>query len=714
MMGRFKSQKAKRLKGAKVKQLKGRAFFVTGTDTGVGKTMAVLALTVLLREQGLSVGVFKPVQSGVGDAEFLKKHLGLADDLREINPYFAKEPLSPHLALRRAGIRVRIDAVMRSFYRLREKYDVVLVEGAGGLLVPIADHFLMADLAREMDASLIVVARLVLGTINHSLLTVREAERRGLPVAGILFSDSGGKKGIPEKTNADAVKKLTSVPVLGCVPYLKKYDPTSVGRLCRGKISADILLDRVTPKAGPPVARSPFMDEDERGAAGGRTRSKVLAEWDKEYIWHPFTQMKDWVAGEPLVIDSGEGSYLIDTHGRRYLDGISSLWVTVHGHRRKELDDALKAQVDRIAHSTMLGLSNTPAIELAKKLVEIAPRGLEKVFYSDNGSTAVEIAIKMAYQYWQNIGKKKKTGIAHLANSYHGDTLGSVSVGGIDLFHKVYQKLIFQTIRVATPDGYRDKDWKGALDRFEEMVKKDHEKIAALVVEPVVQGAAGMIMWPRGVLKRFEMICRAHDVFLICDEVATGFGRTGRMFSCEHENVRPDFLCMAKGLTGGYLPLAATLTTRRVFDGFVFPYEDMKTFFHGHTYTGNPLACAVALANINLFKTERVIERLQPRIRFLSGELKRLKDLSCVGDIRQRGFMVGIELVKDKKTKEPFPWEERVGARVCERARDLGVILRPLGNVIVLMPPLSVSKEEIRVLVRTVGKALGGILDIDK
>ncbi|MBF0569987.1 MAG: adenosylmethionine--8-amino-7-oxononanoate transaminase [Candidatus Omnitrophica bacterium] len=414
--------------------------------------------------------------------------------------------------------------------------------------------------------------------------------------------------------------------------------------------------------------------------------------------------MKDWASAEPLVIERGEGSYLIDAQGRHYLDGVSSLWVTVHGHRKKELDEALKAQADKLAHSTMLGLSNTPAIALAKKLVEIAPKGLEKVFYSDNGSTSVEIAIKMAYQYWQNTGQKKKTAIAHLANSYHGDTLGSVSVGGIDLFHKVYRKLIFPTINFS--DCYRDTDAFGALDQFEKIARRDRGRIAALVLEPIVQGAAGMIMWPKGALKRFEEICRRNDIFLIADEVATGFGRTGRMFACEHEHVHPDFLCVAKGITGGYLPLAATLTTSRVFDGFVFPYEDMKTFFHGHTYTGNPLACAVALRNIELFKEERLIERLQPKIKFLAEELKQFWKIPCVGDIRQRGFMAGIELVKDRATKEPFPWEGRVGVRVCERVRDHGVILRPLGNVIVLMPPLSMSQDELRTLVRATGQAI--------
>ncbi|MEI8012720.1 MAG: adenosylmethionine--8-amino-7-oxononanoate transaminase [Candidatus Omnitrophota bacterium] len=445
-----------------------------------------------------------------------------------------------------------------------------------------------------------------------------------------------------------------------------------------------------------------------------------LVALDKKYVWHPFTQMQDWLAdvpGPPLVIDRGEGAYLIDSGGKRYLDGASSLWVTVHGHRRGALDEALKCQTDKIAHSTMLGLSNTPAVELAEKLVGIAPSGLAKVFYSDNGSTAVEIALKMAYQYWQNTGQKNKTSLIHLANSYHGDTLGSVSVGGIALFHQVYRKLVFKTIQLDMPDCYRAPAGKKypayafeAADRLEDLLKKKHGEMAALVIEPIVQGAAGMIMWPAGILKRFEQLCRKYDVLLIADEVATGFGRTGTMFACGQEDVHPDFMCVAKGITGGYLPLAATLTTQRIFDGFLFPYQDMKTFFHGHTYTGNPLACAVAIANIDLFRKERVLEKLQPKIAFLAKRLQCLKAHPFVGDIRQRGFMAGIELVADRKQKKSFPWQEGVGARVCQAARQYGVLLRPLGNVIVLMPPLSMTKQELDTLVTALEKSIENVL----
>ena len=287
--------------------------------------------------------------------------------------------------------------------------------------------------------------------------------------------------------------------------------------------------------------------------------------------------MKDWLTDQPLVIDRARGSYLIDADGNRYLDGVSSLWVNVHGHAHKKIDEAVRHQLGKVAHSTLLGLANTPSVQLAERLVKMAPKGLKKVFYSDNGSTAVEIAIKLAYQYWQNQGKKKKSKLVHVSDSYHGDTLGSVSVGGIGIFHQVYGAMTFKTLKADFPDGYRETDFDAAFDRLEKLFKTRHQEIAAFVTEPGVRGAAGMMMWPKGLLKRIEKLCRQYDVFLIVDEVASGFGRTGKMFACEHEKVQPDFLCLAKGISAGYLPLAATLTSQRVYDGFCFDYKDLKT-----------------------------------------------------------------------------------------------------------------------------------------
>lgn len=444
---------------------------------------------------------------------------------------------------------------------------------------------------------------------------------------------------------------------------------------------------------------------------------KELKAKDHQYLWHPFTQMKEWFQMEPLIIERGEGDELIDIDGHRYLDGVSSLWCNVHGHRKEEINQAIKAQLDKIAHSTLLGLSNVPAILLAEKLVQIAPPGLSKVFYSDNGATAVEIALKIAFQYWQQrrSGKfQKKTKFLCFTNAYHGDTLGAVSVGGIDLFHKVYRPLLFEAYRVMAPSCYRcplnltypSCEIKCAGE-LKQVVKERAQEIAALIAEPLIQGAGGMIVFPPGFMREAWSLCKEYDILFIADEVATGFGRTGKMFACEHEGVAPDLLAVAKGLTGGYLPLAATLTTQEIFDAFVGEHE--KTFFHGHTYTGNPLACAAALANLELFEKERILEQVQPKIAYLKEGLERFKDLPHVGDIRQLGLMAGIELVEDKASKRPYPYEQRVGHRVSMEARKHGVIIRPLGDVIVLMPPLSISEEELDRLLDAVFHAIKAV-----
>lgn len=440
------------------------------------------------------------------------------------------------------------------------------------------------------------------------------------------------------------------------------------------------------------------------------TKRSPWTDLDKRYLWHPFTQMADWEKEEVLVIEKAEGVYLMDTEGRRYLDGVSSLWCNVHGHRVPEIDDAIRDQLEKVAHSTFLGLSHIPAIQLAEKLIEIAPEGLTRVFYSDSGSEAVEIALKMAYQYWQQKGVKQKTKFARLTNAYHGDTLGAVSVGGIPLFHEIYRPLLFETYEIPAPYVYRWPSHKGrsleaeevrdqSLGEMEKIFEKYGKEIAAFVMEPLMQGAAGMIDQPRGYIARVRELTRRFKILLIFDEVATGLGRTGRMFAADHEKVTPDLMAVAKGLTGGYLPLAVTLTTEDIYKGFLGHYFEFKSFFHGHTYTANPLASRAALASLELFRQKKTLEKLRGKIDSLKERLRGFWDLSHVGDIRQIGFMVGIELVADRNTKKPYPWKKKTGIRVIQEARRRGVILRPLGNVIVLMPPLGISHEELRELV---------------
>jgi len=446
-----------------------------------------------------------------------------------------------------------------------------------------------------------------------------------------------------------------------------------------------------------------------------------LEGWDKRYLWHPFTQMRDYCNESPLIIERGEGSFLFDIHGSRYLDGVSSLWVNLHGHRREEIDRAIISQVQQVSHSTLLGISNVPAIVLAKKIADIAPPGLNRVFYSDDGSTAVEIALKIAFQYWQqkkSPHKRKHTFIS-LDYAYHGDTLGAVSVGGIDTFHQLYRPLLFSTFRIPSPYCYRcslDRSYPSCgldcLNRAEEVIKQHHEKVAALIIEPLVQGAAGMIVAPQGYLKEIRRLCTTYNLLLIADEVAVGFGRTGTMFACEQEGVAPDLLCVAKGITGGYLPLAATLATEEIYSAFLGDHWELKTFFHGHSYTGNPLACSAALASLSIFEQDRTLEVLQPKIDFLQEMLQQFSALPHVGEVRQKGFMVGIELVADRESKQPFAPEKKAGIRVIQEARKHGLIIRPLGDVIVIMPPLIIALEHLEELTTIVFNAIRHITEV--
>jgi adenosylmethionine-8-amino-7-oxononanoate aminotransferase len=458
------------------------------------------------------------------------------------------------------------------------------------------------------------------------------------------------------------------------------------------------------------VHRSSFIDSDE------------LVRWDREHFWHPFTQMAEY---DPLIIQRAEGCTLYDVDGNAYLDGVSSLWCNIHGHRHPRLDAALREQLDRVAHTTALGASNVPAIELSRRLVEIAPEGLTRVFFSDAGATAVEIALKMAFQYWRQRPdpRPEKTLYGAFADAYHGDTLGGVSVGGVERFRAMFGPLLFETLRLPTPRAANvlapgeppgangaalpsSTDCDAALHQIEQLLAQEHHRLAAIVIEPLIQAAAGMIAHPPGFLRGLRELTRKYDVLLIADEVAVGFGRTGRMFACEHEDVAPDFLCLAKGLTGGYLPMAATLTTDEVWRAFLGRVEDSRQFFHGHTYCGNPLGAAVALASLDVFAEERVLEQLPEKIARLESHMRRLATHPHVGEIRGRGLMWGVELTADRRTRTPFPRDARCGTKVCLAARKHGVLLRPLGDVLVILPPLAISLDEIDRLMTAVERGI--------
>ena len=672
-----------------------KGIFVTGTDTGVGKTVVAAGIAAGLKARGIDVGVMKPIATGgMEDAVFLKRAISTDDLLNLINPICFKTAMAPMVAARLERKRIDIEKIKDAYGELCRRHEFLVVEGIGGAMVPIKKDYLVVDLIKDLDLAALIVARPNLGTINHTLLTVEALKSRGIEIAGIIVN-----KGLPAakdksvKTNPAVIAKITNLPILGIVPRINVMPAEAGIHFLDSRFRGN---DR-------------WVDLDKVIYARDTThRSRQLKEWDKRYVWHPFTQMKDYLKEESLIIEEGRGSYLKDTDGKWYLDGVSSLWVNVHGHRNKILDEAIKTQLGKVAHSTLLGLGNEPSIELARGLVEIAPEGLKKVFYSDSGSTAVEIALKMAFQYWQQKREKaakKKKKFVSFTNAYHGDTIGSVSLGGMDIFHKIYKPLLFKTIKVSYPYCYRcrlnlsyPECGLRCAEDIEKLLKARHKKIAGLVIEPLVQAAAGMLIAPSGFLKYARQLCDRYDVLLIADEVAAGFGRTGKLFACGHEGVCPDIMALAKGITGGYLPLAATLTTQQVFDGFIADYNEQKTFFHGHTYTGNPLACQAALANLKLFRQNGFFKKLDEKIKFLRKGLERFYELEHVGDIRQKGLMIGIELVKDRARKTPYDWEEKIGIRVIKDIRKSGIILRPLGNVIALMPPLSINKEELEYL----------------
>lgn len=430
---------------------------------------------------------------------------------------------------------------------------------------------------------------------------------------------------------------------------------------------------------------------------------QTLVDKNLEYVWHPFTQMGVYRQHDPIIIKKGKGSYLYDTKGRRYLDGYASLWVNVHGHCVKRLNKAVEKQLSSIAHSTLLGSSNIPSILLAEQLVGMTPSSLRKVFYSDTGSAAVEIAIKMAYQYWKNIDPvkyKNKNKFITFKNGYHGDTIGSVSVGGIETFHRIFHDLIFENIQVGCPSFYHsqydtEEDLRDALlNQIERLLHTRSDEIVGVVMEPLIQGATGLFVHPKGFLKGVERLCRQYDVLLIVDEVATGFGRTGEWFACDHEGVEPDFMCLGKAITGGYMPLAATLTSQRIYDAFLSDQHGLKTFFHGHTYTGNQVVCALAIENIKLMKERKLIPHIQKTSTILDKQLRQLEAHPHVGHIRGRGLMYGVELVTDRKKRTPLPIP--TVELIIAECKKRGLMIRNLEHIITFVPVLSMSKREIK------------------
>ena len=439
-------------------------------------------------------------------------------------------------------------------------------------------------------------------------------------------------------------------------------------------------------------------------------------------LWHPFTPMGRFDAEPALVVERAAGNRLFSTDGREYIDGVASLWTIVHGHGHPRIIGAIKEQTERLQHSTLLGISHSPAITLAERLMPYLPSGLSRVFFSSDGASAVEVALKMSIQYWVNQGRPERRRIVSLEMAYHGDTIGASSVGGVGRFRDTYGPLLFEPLRIPNAYHYRCQSCAtlpscnlGCVGSLQEMLEVRGEEVAAVIVEPRVQGAGGLIVAPEGHLAEIRRLCDEFDVLLIADEVATGFGKTGAMFACDLENVAPDILTIGKGMTGGYLPLSATVTTNKVYDAFYDASDYSKTLFHGHTYAGNPICCAAALASLEIFDTEPVLYRVRERSDFLATLLqKHFRDHPLVGDIRQQGLMVGLELVRNPVTRDSFPSASSVGWQVCLKARDRGVFVRPLGDVVVIMPPLTIEEDELVRICEAVSYGLDNIVSTAK
>jgi len=686
---------------------------IVGTDTGVGKTCVAAAIVRDCRLRGVAAVPWKPFATGVEpdritpgeDADILLRAAGWgAERLHDVSPVRLRAPLAPESSARLENETIEPAEVLS---RMPTEGDLLVVEGCGGLLVPIAPNYDVRDLCRDLGFPIVIVSRPALGTINHTLLTLEAARSAGLRIDGICIS------GCPARGIDSAAELETAHASIRAI------------RERAGSLNVYV-LGRLDPLGDPGVLRRQMSVSDldlvavrARDVHDGRDRrDALLVKSDRHTVWHPFTQMKTWMQWDPVVIERARGPWLYDTDGNRYLDGVSSLWTTVHGHREPAIDHAITSQLGRVAHTTLLGLASVSSIECAEALLNVAPKNLSRVFYSDSGSTAVEVALKMAFQRAQQIGETQRKLFVRFEGAYHGDTVGAVSVGGIELFHRIFGPMLFQSIAVPAPYAYRrpagvsEADFAAqSLAAFEDVMRTRGDEIAAVVVEPVMQGAAGMIPQPPGWLPRVAAATKAAGALLVCDEVATGFGRTGKMFAVEHEGIEPDLMCVAKGLTGGYLPLAATLATERVFEAFLGEPHENRTFFHGHTYTGNPLACAAAIANLRLMQERGTADDAARKGEGLGLLLdKSLVHHPNVGDIRRRGLMVGIELVKDRATKEAFDVKQRIAWRVCDAAMERGLRIRPLGDVLVLMPPLGMEDALLNRLVEMLQHALMDVL----
>jgi adenosylmethionine-8-amino-7-oxononanoate aminotransferase len=666
-------------------------FFITGTDTGVGKTLATAAVLAVLRVADADAVPMKPVQTGAEpgpdgrlhspDLDFCLEAAGLEPDAATyalMNPYAFEPACSPHLAAEQAGVRIESDRILAAYQTLAARHDLVLVEGAGGVLVPLDRERTMLDLMAALGLPVLLVARSGLGTLNHTLLSLAAFRDAGLDVAGVIVNDAvPAAWGVIEQDNIGTLGRLGRVRVLGRIPHL-----TGLNHLRR------------EPRAFHAAVASALPPAAELRAASETRPVPFGATWeqDRASLWHPYTKRSAVEAGPLPMIVRGQGVFLEDASGRRYLDAISSWWACALGHSHPRLLRALRGQAGRLQHSILGNLSHPPAVALAARLSDLAG-GRRHVLFASDGACAVEAALKIAFQYWRNRGIAGRTRLAAHAEAYHGDTLGAMAAGFLPVFHAPFADLVAPAVRVEPPDCHPCR-WgrsPGACDLacfapMQHALDEHAGTLAAVIVEPLCRGSAGMRIYAPGYLRRLAECCRERRVLLIADEVAMGFGRTGRMFACEHAGIEPDIVCVGKALSGGCLPISATLVRDDIFETFRDGAPD-TTFYHGHTFSGNPLAAAVALEALAVYEEERLPERAAALGRLLLDRLQPLADLPGVRSVRGLGLIGAVELGPD-----PVSGAARAQA-VRARLLEQGILLRPLGPVLYLMPPLVIGED---------------------
>ena len=663
-----------------------RIVAIVGTDTGVGKTVVTTGLIGALLHDSISVDACKPIASGVEagsageDAALIAAALGRTAADYALLTFVA--PRSPKAAAAAEGRRINVDSLATTIRQRAEaaNTDFLLVEGVGGVLVPLDDDHTVLDLVRSLGAPTIVVGRAGLGTINHTALTIRACRDAGVRVTGVILSALEPIDPLFAKENAEQIAQQCDIAVVGVLSFIEDpRDPVVLAGAVHALPGYQHLVREL--QTIPSTAR--VVDADHR------------------HVWHPFTQTTEWLEESPLVIERGEGSWLIDADGKRYLDGVASLWANVHGHAHPRLDRAVREQMGRVAHSTFLGQTHAPGALLAEELTAVLPDALTRVFYGESGASSVEVALRFALLAQRYRGQEQRIKFVSLQDSYHGDTAGAVSVGFSETFHRGLNPLLFDALRVPPPQLVGE---EASLAAMRKTFAEHGNSVAALILEPRMQGAAGM--WPHSDswLREATSIAHNHGAIVICDEVATGFGRTGDLFANKGAGIMPDIVCLGKGLTGGYLPLSATVTTEELFDLFSAPYAEHRTLYYGHTYAANPMACAAARESLRIFQDDDVMSHARRLADTLARLLREVADFDSVREVRQRGVMVGIELAQPDGTA--FSADSRIGRQVTLAARERGVIIRPLGDVVVLNPPLCLTEAEVDVLVSAVEESI--------